>query len=83
MQYLLDEREYNELKRNETILNEIKQYILDSSEDEIYTDYAYKNGVKLIAFDRVKTTININPLKILQILELKPDRDIVVNFTND
>lgn len=84
MQYLLDEREYNELKRNETILNNIKQYILDSSEDEVYTDYAYnKRGSKVLSFDSVKTTINISPLKLLQIVGIDIDRNIVINFISE
>ncbi len=84
VQYLLDEREYNELKRNETILNKVKQYILDSSEDEVYTDYAYnKRGTKVIAFDGVRTTTNINPIKLFKMLDIKIDRNIVINFIND
>ncbi len=84
MQYLLDEREYGDLKRNEILLNNIKQYIIDSSEDETYKDYAHnKHGTKVVAFDEVKTTININPFKILKLLDFKLDRNIVINFIND
>lgn len=84
MQYLLDEREYSELKRNETLLNNVKKYILDSSEDELYTDCAYnKHATKVVAFDGVKTTININPFKILKLLDFQLDRNIVINFIND
>ena len=81
MQYLLTEKEYNELKRNETILNNVNKYLLENLREEHYTDYAYRNEVKLCSFEGTRTTIDVNPMELLELLGININRNIVVNFT--
>lgn len=83
MQYLLSEKEYNELKRSEVVLNSIKQYILDSSESETNIDYICNRHGKPIPFNAVGTTINVNLFKILEMLDIELDGSIAINIVND
>lgn len=83
MQYLLNEKEYNKLKRSEIILNNIKQYILDSSENEANIDYICTKHGKKILSSTTGIVININPLKIFKMLDVEFDDNIVINIINN
>ena len=83
MQYLLNEKEYNEIKRSEIILNEIKQYILDSLKNETHIDYICDRHGEKIPYNVIGTTININPFKVLKMLDVKLDGNIAINIIND
>lgn len=83
MQYLLTEEEYSELKRNEVILERLYNYIAIKSEVEHYTDYAYKGKTRVMSFNGTKTVINIEPYKLLKILDIHHGKNIEVNLISD
>ena len=83
MQYLLTEKEYNELQRYKTMIHNAQSYVLEGSYSEYYEDSLLDQYGKLKPFTGKRLVFKVNPYKVLELLDFNINQNIKINLISD